>query len=193
MMNWRGRNVLNLMCTSAVFVVARGVLRTLLGQYLECDPRGIQFLYTQHGKPYLANSDLHFNVSHSDEMAVYAFTRQAQIGVDIEKVENIFKHDVAQRFFSNKEYELLTALDGFTQQRGFYRIWSRKEALIKAVGEGLHIPLASFSVSLEDIEELKFPAENSWHLQSFNVDPAYEAAFAVSPSPTKISQFVFTN
>jgi 4'-phosphopantetheinyl transferase len=101
------------------FLVARGVLRTLLGQYLECDPRVIQFLYTQHGKPYLANTDLHFNISHSDEMAVYAFTRQAKIGVDIEKVEDVFKNDVAKRFFSHQEYQLLTALDGLEQQRGF--------------------------------------------------------------------------
>ncbi|MES2217541.1 MAG: 4'-phosphopantetheinyl transferase superfamily protein [Pseudomonadota bacterium] len=172
------------------FIVARGILRTLLGRYLVCEPRALKFLYAEHGKPYIEDTDLNFNVSHSDEMAVYAFTRQAEIGVDIEKVETVFKAALAKRFFSNDEYEMLTALFGDQQERGFYRVWARKEAIIKGLGEGLHIPLDSFSVSLEVMQQLKF-SENIWHLQSFTVDPAYEAAFALSTPPKKISQMIF--
>jgi 4'-phosphopantetheinyl transferase len=173
------------------FIVARGILRTLLGLYLNCDPRELQFSYQEFGKPYLADIDLQFNISHSDEMAVYAFTRAAEIGVDIEKVENVFKADVAKRFFSNAEYEILTALFGHDQERGFYRVWARKEAVIKAIGDGLHIPLDSFSVSLNEIEQLNFSEQSQWHLQSFLVDPSYEAAFALNAPPAKISQFIF--
>jgi 4'-phosphopantetheinyl transferase len=169
------------------FTVARGVLRTLLGRYLTCDPREIQFMYTEHGKPFLADTDLRFNISHSDEIAVYAFTRTADIGVDIEKVEAIFKADVAKRFFSNDEYEILTALFGEAQQRGFYRIWARKEALIKGIGEGLKIPLDSFSVTLEDMQQLTFGKAGQWFLQSFSVNKEYEAAFAIAQAPLNVS------
>jgi 4'-phosphopantetheinyl transferase len=173
------------------FIVARGILRTLLGRYLVCDPRELQFLYTEQGKPFLADTDLRFNISHSADMAVYAFTRHAEIGVDIEKVEAVFKADVAKRFFSNSEYELLTALFGEEQQRGFYRIWARKEALIKGIGEGLHIPLDSFSVTLQDIQQITFAPGNLWYVHSFTVDADFAAAFAVAQPPQKISQYRF--
>jgi 4'-phosphopantetheinyl transferase len=159
---------------------------TVLGRYLTCDPREIQFLYTEHGKPFLADTNLRFNISHSDDMAVYAFTRANDIGVDIERVEAIFKADVAKRFFSNNEYEILTALFGEEQQRGFYRVWARKEALIKGIGEGLRIPLDSFSVNLDETQQLAF-GKDQWFLQSFSVAKEYEAAFAVAQMPLKIS------
>jgi 4'-phosphopantetheinyl transferase len=173
------------------FIIARGILRTLLGRYLVCDPRELQFLYTEQGKPFLADTDLRFNISHSVDMAVYAFTRKVEIGIDVEKVEAVFKADVAKRFFSNAEYELLTALFGEEQQRGFYRIWARKEAVIKGIGEGLHIPLDSFSVTLQDIQQLTFAPGSEWYLQSFMVDTDFEAAFAVAQPPQNISQYIF--
>jgi 4'-phosphopantetheinyl transferase len=173
------------------YTVARAVLRMILSRYLNIAPNLIEFSYSEHGKPAVAATALQFNVSHSDEMAVYAFTRVADIGVDIEKVEPHFKDDLAQRFFSPGEYDALAALTGDAQVHAFYRVWSRKEALLKALGMGLHLPLASFSVSLAEQELLKFHSETPWHIQSFIVGPDYEAAFATSQTVAKISRWEY--
>lgn len=173
------------------FIVARAVLRILLSRYLQIPPAQIEFSYGEHGKPFLADSDWQFNLSHSDEIAVYAFTRTASIGVDVEKIEAPFKDDVAQRFFSASEYASLKELSGTTQECAFYRIWSRKEALVKALGSGLYISLSSFSVTLADQQTLTLESPTPWHIQSFNVDPDYEAAFATAQTITKVSQQKF--
>ena len=167
------------------FIAARGILRTLLGQYLSMTPQAIHFLYSKHHKPYLAASDLQFNVSHSHEMAVFAFTRTYPIGVDIEKIESTFMSAVAKRYFSEKEVEQLMALSDAEQIPAFYQIWSRKEAFVKAIGAGLHFPLKAFSVSLtQQVEQLPFEHEayREWHIEGFNAHPDYQAAF-VTPQP----------
>lgn len=174
------------------FIAARGILRSLLGRYLNTAPQAITFLYTEHGKPYLQNTPLQFNVSHSHEMAVFAFTKACDIGVDIEKIENDFKEGVAQRYFSIEEYEQLMLLPEELRAFAFYRIWALKEALIKAIGEGLHFSLASFSVSLSDpIFEVTLEGDPpaTWYFQTFAVHPEYQAAFATSQAVENVSHW----
>lgn len=132
-------------------IISRGVLRTLLGRYLEKKPSELEFGYTAHAKPYLKNEgSLRFNVSHSGNRAVFGFVHGGEIGVDIEKVKSDFEvMDIAQNFFSSDEIRTLQALPEEQKVEGFYRCWTRKEAFIKAKGMGLSFPLTSFSVSLD--------------------------------------------
>jgi 4'-phosphopantetheinyl transferase len=167
------------------YIAARGMLRQLLAYYMDILARDITFLYSHYKKPYLANTNLQFNLSHSHDMAVFAFTQQFPLGVDIEKIENSFKESVAERNFSEKEFSQLMALPEDERIPAFYWIWSRKEALVKAVGEGLHVPLKSFSVSLQEREEqlhFEYDSHSLWHLESFIAHPDYQSAF-VTPQP----------
>jgi 4'-phosphopantetheinyl transferase len=135
------------------FAASRGILRTLLGSYLEVEPGNLTFSYSKKEKPYLAlpysDSGLTFNVSHSGEVALLAFTRKREIGVDIEELHRKIEIDpIARRFFSAHEQQQLAALRNEERFKAFFRCWTRKEAYIKATGEGLSLPLHQFDVSI---------------------------------------------
>jgi 4'-phosphopantetheinyl transferase len=136
------------------FIVARGVLRHILGRYVSRPPQKIVFQYAEYGKPELGPPDmtLQFNVSHSHDLALYAFTRNHSIGVDIEYVNRRSVMDrmkIARRFFSDMEYDALCALPQSKQDRAFLACWTRKEAFIKAIGQGLSCPLDQFDVTVD--------------------------------------------
>jgi 4'-phosphopantetheinyl transferase len=180
------------------FIVARGVLRALLGRYLNAAPADLRFSYTRYGKPYLADpfqhDDLSFNVSHSHERVLYAFTRGREIGVDIEHIRpDVVTEQIAERFFSAIEVASLRSLPVETQPRGFFNCWTRKEAYIKARGEGLSLPLDEFDVSLLPGEPPALlatrddPAEAlRWSLHELPTDEGYIAALAVAGYDLKI-------
>jgi 4'-phosphopantetheinyl transferase len=168
------------------FTLARGALRVLLGRYRKVAAGEIQFRYGARGKPALAAaSRLHFNASHSGTLALFAFTLDCEIGVDVEHVRpRSAMEDIAQRFFSADETAALMALSEQERGRAFFDCWTRKEAYIKATGDGLAAPLDSFSVSLDPAECARFvrlpdgaPAD-SWSLNGLTVDPRYAAAVA---------------
>ncbi len=134
------------------FIVAHGVLRMLLAQYCGVCPRAIEFSYGKRQKPQLQSprADLHFNLSHTDGLVVYAFARGVDIGVDVEHIRPIVEvTDLAGRHFCAEEAEDLRMLDPETRQRAFFLCWTRKEAYIKAVGDGLFCALDSFRVTLD--------------------------------------------
>ncbi len=135
------------------FVASRAVLRTILAGYLAIDTAGVNFSYSSKEKPLLgpahAGSDVMFNVSHSGGIALFAFTRHFDIGIDVEQVRRDFDLDaIARRFFSAHEQSQLAALPVDARVEGFFRCWTRKEAYIKATGDGLSLPLSQFDVSL---------------------------------------------
>lgn len=135
------------------FIVARGVLRNILARYLRTEPPRLRFSYTKYGKPSLIAEvgfpDLNFNVSHSHTMALFAITRGRELGVDIEYIRADFEcAQIAERFFSTQENAVLCALPAEMQFEAFFNCWTRKEAYIKAIGEGLSHPLDQFDVSL---------------------------------------------
>jgi 4'-phosphopantetheinyl transferase len=148
-------------------------------------------VYGERGKPALARgyagSDLRFNVSHSDDVAVYAFSSGREIGIDVEAVRVIRDaDDIAARFFSRCEYESYLALDARHRPLGFFNCWTRKEAFIKALGDGLYHPLDSFDVSLapgEPAEILRIghiPGDHcGWRLRSFSPFPGYVGAVVI--------------
>jgi 4'-phosphopantetheinyl transferase len=135
------------------YIAGRGQLRLLLGNYLQTAPAQVEFAYGPAGKPRLADPDaanrLAFNVAHSQDVALLAITRGPRVGTDIEQVRDTAELSlVASRYFSHLEQTTLFALPHAEQVEAFYRIWTRKEAFLKASGEGLWRPLDSFSVSL---------------------------------------------
>lgn len=176
------------------FMNTRAILRHLLGQYLNTDPAAVQFSFGEHDKPALAGpyaDSLQFNLSHSHDMAVYAFTRSGAIGIDIEKIQSENKSDIAERFFSPAEIAALASLAPLEQAAGFFRIWARKEAIIKANGKGLAQPLASFSVALDAQHETVHVDQQVWTLYPLAIHPEYAAAVAVAKPVVSISIWDF--
>ncbi len=167
------------------FVVARGVLRDLLGRYTGHLASEIRFDYARFGKPSLGHefliNPLQFNVSHSHGLALLVFSLGRELGVDVELVRPDFGgDDVAQRYFAPREVEELQALPGALHAEGFFHCWTRKEAYIKAKGEGLQIPLKSFRVSLTPGAPVRLDATDSrdWSLHSLQPAPTYIGALA---------------
>jgi 4'-phosphopantetheinyl transferase len=173
------------------FIVCRGVLRTLLGGYLGAAPRSLRFRYSPHGKPALASVSgepaLRFNLSHAEETAFFGITLQREIGIDLEPLDAGFATDeIAERFFSPREIGSLRTLNQADRPRAFFRCWTRKEAYVKARGEGLSLPLDRFDVSLlpdEPAALLSTPGDpreaSRWSLSDLPADPGYVAAIAV--------------
>lgn len=169
------------------YILTRGTLRSLLAKYLRRGPQEITFQYTEYGKPFLPGSDLYFNVSHTDGLALMAFVRQREVGVDVERVRaqsDVMK--IAERFFSGHERGNLRKLTGDDVHAAFFRCWTRKEAYIKAVGEGLSLPLHQFDVSIEASPNQALlatrpdPAEvKRWSIYNVPVIPGYAAALAI--------------
>lgn len=170
------------------YIAARGVLRRLLGLYLARPPESLRFAYGAHGKPTLAGvHGLHFNLSHSHELALYAFARGRELGVDLEHLRpDLAGEEIAARFFSAREVSMLGALPAESRTRGFFNCWTRKEAYIKARGEGLSHPLDAFDVSLAPGEPAALlgtrgdPHElTRWTLHAPDAGEDYAAALAV--------------
>ncbi len=135
------------------FTVCRAALRRILGAYLDEASERVQFQYSELGKPSLAGSfaqsEICFNVSHSDAMALVAVIRGRDIGVDIEHVRlDLEFEQIARNFFSGSECAALNGLSPELKPLGFFQCWTRKEAFIKAIGQGLSFPLHQFDVSL---------------------------------------------
>ena len=173
------------------FTVARARLRQLLGVRLDVRPESVELVYGERGKPALARrfaaSGLRFNVAHSDDVAVYAFAPGREIGIDVETVRLIRDaDDIAARFFSRRENEAYRALDPRDKPVGFFNCWTRKEAFIKALGDGLYHPLDRFDVSLAPGEPARIlrvehtPGDHcGWTLHSFLPGPGIVGAIVV--------------
>jgi 4'-phosphopantetheinyl transferase len=119
---------------------SRGVLRALLGRYLQLDPRTVRLAATPHGKPVLADDpqELHFNLSHSGDLALYAFSATVSVGVDVElERRHVDVLAVAARTFGPAEAERLRGLDPSVRRREFLRAWVRHEAELKCLGVGI--------------------------------------------------------
>jgi|SRR5262245_3339811 len=170
------------------YTVARAALRTLLGKYLGLPHAEMQFQYTDHGKPYLAHAfnsvSINFNVSHSYGLALLAFAIGRQVGVDVERIRPDFGTlEIARRFFSAREIESLLAQPPGEQAYCFFNCWTRKEAYIKAIGEGLSCPLHLFDVTLGIDEPARLLATrvrsqdaSKWSLHNLDVGAGHKAA-----------------
>lgn len=173
------------------FIVGRGVLRRILGGYLERDPDQLHFRYSPSGKPALSVASgvraIRFNVSHTHDLALYAVTIGREIGVDVERIRADYgTKDLALRYFSEREVAALRALAPADRLEAFFTCWTRKEAYLKARGEGLSLPLDRFTVSLTPgqpaalLEVLDDPKETArWSLRQLFPGTGHVAALAV--------------
>jgi 4'-phosphopantetheinyl transferase len=169
------------------FIVGRGLLRLILGQYLNTAPNQIEFEYGPHQKPGLVGTPLQFNLAHSGDVAVYAITLRHALGIDVEAMRPMADMlSIAKRFFAPAEYHTLRRLPPVVQPTAFYHCWTRKEAYLKATGEGLSLPLDKFEVSLNPGQPAAIltiagetePARR-WSLTSLEPAPGYLGALAV--------------
>jgi 4'-phosphopantetheinyl transferase len=181
------------------FTIARGLLRCLFANYFGRLPNEIRFSYGEFGKPALAadfskeDCNLHFNLSHAGDWVFYAFAKNREVGIDIEPVSNpVPWRQLASEIFSLTEQAELTAFPQYQQKEVFLRGWTRKEAYLKGRGEGLFLPLNSFSVPLGLIKKPK-PIISSdqegitqWWFHPVDSISGYIIALAVAGEPVRI-------
>jgi 4'-phosphopantetheinyl transferase len=173
------------------FTRCRSALRGLLAGYLAIAANEIRFEYLTSGKPQIAAEQnqqaLQFNVSHSANMALIAVGTEHRIGVDIEKIRgDVDAMSLAERFFSLRERAGLQALPDHLRVTGFFACWTRKEAFLKATGDGLSFPLADFSVTTHpdlhpELEDISGNTETGkrWFLADLTVAEGYRATVAL--------------
>jgi len=170
------------------FTAGRGRMREILAGYAGLAPNALSFSYGPQDKPALQGGPV-FNLSHSGGWAALVVTpnigdQKLQLGVDIE-AERPVEDGVAARFFSAREYAALCALPAEDRMAGFFRCWTRKEAVIKAAGTGLSTPLDSFDVSLTSGEPARIERASgdlapagAWSLTHLDLAPRFVGAVA---------------
>ncbi len=174
------------------FILSHGILRVLIGRYVDISPDRLVFTPEPRGKPRLTfpEAELKFNMAHSGKFAAYAFAVGCEIGIDIEKIRPLRDQEgIVRRFFSREECEDWLSLGFSKRAEAFFRCWTQKEAFIKAVGDGLARPLDSFRVSLRPEEPAGLihvagdtDASDKWSLKLFAPAEGYVSAVAV-PEP----------
>jgi 4'-phosphopantetheinyl transferase len=185
------------------FIAARGFLRSLLAIYLECAPDELQFEYSQNGKPALngsfAGSGLAFNLAHSQDLALIAVTRLGPIGVDVEQIRPVADaDDLVERFFSPREIALFKTLPDEQKNAAFFNLWTRKEAWLKATGEGIVHSLNRVEVTFlpgEPAQLLAFPEKptlkSEWGLRELTPTTGFVGAVALPNVEFSIFNFQF--
>jgi 4'-phosphopantetheinyl transferase len=184
------------------FIITRGRLRQILGKYLNSDPRAFKFDYATHGKPYLEERwqghEISFNVTHSHNYILIAMSLDHQLGIDIEKIRHDRDHTaLARRFFSKREQAELTTLSEEVKIRAFYSCWARKEAFVKAVGDGITYGLDTFDVSVyPDVGKpslnihTSIADDKTWSIINIPMDEDYMAALAVTSDTVSVRCWV---
>jgi 4'-phosphopantetheinyl transferase len=174
------------------FVVGRGVLRLILSRYVGVQPEQVEFAYGSQGKPELADglaaNGLRFNLAHSEDLAIVAITRLGPVGVDLEKIAPLEDmDDLVARFFSARENARFQQLTAEQKPLAFFNLWTRKEAWLKATGEGIAHSLNLVEVSFlpgEPARLLNIPAHLSqgarWSLHELAPAGHFVAAVAVA-------------
>lgn len=182
------------------FITARAFLRRILSLYIGLPADDIELHTMSHGKPFVKTHklpELRFNLSHSHERVLYAFCLDREVGIDIELIKPGYADSgIPERFFSKSEVEVLRSVEVKRQAEAFFNCWTRKEAIIKAIGQGLSLPLSAFDVTLKPGEEarvldMRIPEidKNNWKIWDIKVDNAYKAALALQGDTVELSYF----
>jgi 4'-phosphopantetheinyl transferase len=180
------------------FSAGRGWLREILGRYLQIGPAELRFTYSANGKPTLsqefASAGIYFNLAHSEDLALFAITRVGPVGVDAEcirEIENV--EELVTRFFSPRENELFQKLSAEEKPTAFFNLWTRKEALLKATGEGLTGGLNRVEVSFLKGEPARLLAisgdtkkATEWTLQELSPANGFIGALAIQARDVRI-------
>jgi 4'-phosphopantetheinyl transferase len=179
------------------FITGRGWLRALLARYLEAEPRDLEFVYGPQGKPSVQTREkdqgVEFNLAHSDELALLAVTREAAVGIDVERLRPLEEaDDLVARFFSERESAAFCRLPREEKLAAFFNLWTRKEAWLKATGEGIAHSLQEVEVSFlpgEAARLLAVPGRigsaTGWTLHDLAPAPGFAGALAIrAPAAT---------
>jgi 4'-phosphopantetheinyl transferase len=164
------------------WTVARGSLRQILSQYLDCLPGEIVFSYGQQGKPAVEGNDLQFNLSHSGDRAVYAISAKFPVGIDIEHIHPLPAADLVDRFFSAQEQAIFHRLPVDLQQAAFFHAWTQKEAYLKACGTGLNTPLHQIEVSIDPRTPpaiVTAPLTGIWQIEKLAISAEYAGSIVI--------------
>ena len=185
------------------FVTSRATLRMLLGRYLSVSPTDVRFIYGAYGKPSLHGTHgtgLDFNLSHTKDLVLYAFSPGLPLGVDVERRRAMKDQDrVAETVFSPAEWAAFSRLTGEQRIQGFWNGWTRKEAFIKAVGAGLSLPLKTFDVTLAPEEppallDVRTPGYDAdWALHALRPTSEYVAALTVRIALKRLQRFAWSD
>jgi phosphopantetheine--protein transferase-like protein len=164
------------LCDQQSYVITHAMLRSILGKYLELDPSEIEFVLNDFGKPSLRENvkKIHFNLSHRSGMSVLAFSPKGEIGIDIEKMDPTFDfNQIAQTHFSKDENDFINAIPEEVCEK-FYLLWTRKEALLKAVGTGIgeNLGIEAFRTINHFAPEISFP-DTDYYLNTFKFQDNY--------------------
>jgi 4'-phosphopantetheinyl transferase len=185
------------------FTVGRGFQRIVLGAYQGLPPNALLYQFGPKGKPELAprqgTQPLHFNLSNSEDLALLGVTREREIGVDVEHLRELSDLEaLAERFFSRRESAVLLALPEAQRALGFFNCWTRKEAYLKAVGEGITAPLDRFDVTLVPGEpprmlEIEGSAERAAAWSYYHLEPweGFVGAVAIEGEGWEIADWVW--
>lgn len=173
------------------YIAGRGLLRVMLGRYLNLEPARLEFVYGLHGKPAIkpghTDMALEFNLSHSKDLVLYAFNWNRRVGVDVEyRIPMADMDNFAEQYFTPRESAWINALTGQQKENAFFKTWTCKEAFLKANGSGLTVPINQVEISFETQETVKLISIGSdkeqtanWRIEMFNPFPGYQAALAV--------------
>ena len=184
------------------FVAAHGALRSILAAYVDAEPAALDFVSGEHGKPALRDvtgrPSVEFNLSHSDDLALVAVARARAVGVDLERWSEVEHLELAERFFSPGERDALRALAHAPHlvEAGFFAAWTRKEAYLKATGQGITRGLHHFDVALTPGEPARLLADRlddqataRWAMFALDAAPGYSAALVVASPVGDVLQF----
>lgn len=181
------------------FIAGRGLLRAILASYLDREAGQLQFDYSARGKPALAahvvDGPLHFNLAHSDDLMLLAITRDGAVGVDVERLRPVdMVEEIAERFFAAQESSGLKALPDTKKSAAFFNLWTRKEAWLKATGEGIAESLSQVEVSFLAGEPARLTclfgdaqAGRNWHLCELAPAAGFVAALAVAGRTPRVT------
>ncbi len=183
------------------FIARRGILRMLLGKYLAVPPGQVAYAGDVRGKLRLAapldGAGVCFSLAHSNRLALFAFALRREVGIDVESIRPLEDADaIAERHFTRSERMALAGVTGTARLELFFRYWARKEACVKATGEGLARPLTTFDVSYASEQPQFVPAlaeagtGSSWMLQDLASETEYAAALVVSGQDWRIQGLV---
>lgn len=166
------------------FIVARGALRNLVGRYVGLPAAEVEFESTGNGKPFICHpkTPMRFNLSHSGDLCVIAFSAASELGVDIEASERrVEALEIAKRFFTPEEHAEIQETEESKRLETFLRFWTAKEAVMKATGLGLRLEPAAIGVELEPLRIVSLRADlpSAWTLQAFDPAPGYIGTLAV--------------
>ena len=173
------------------YIFAHALLRSILSAYVGCAPTQLIFKNNQYGKPLLESTgdsnNIQFNLSHSENLILFAVARGARVGIDVEYMRNVSDaRQIVNRFFSGDERKFLNSLPPADFQKGFFACWSSKEAFLKGLGQGLSYPLDKFSITFSKGESVGFlqiydDTANacSWKILSLTPGQGYSGALAI--------------